>query len=209
MKVKPVLGEWEIPHIESIRSAESRAFMELPVPGRAGSLFQDLNTAPTSIVISGSLYSDEKRDEFLEAVRGKFRAGEPVTFVADIVTATDIQYVIIETLRFQESGVKPDQTDYLIVLRESPPPPPPPASFADLDAGLLDQAGNFLDTMTGALDVIDTLGDALGTLSALGNVPDLADPTPPLAGALGGVAAATSGLDETLGPLRSIFGTDD
>lgn len=209
MKVKPVLGDWEIPHIESIRSAERRAFIELPVPGRVGSLFQDLNTEPTRVVISGSLYSDEKRDEFLEAVRGRFRVGEPVTFVADIVTATDIQYVVIETLRFQESGVRPDQTDYLIVLRESPPPPPPPASLAGLDAGLLNQAGDFLDTMTGALDVIDTLGDALGALDALGNVPDLVDPTPPLAGALDGVTAATSGLDTALSPLRDIFGTDD
>lgn len=199
MKVKPVLGDWEIPHIESIRSAERRSFAELPVPGRVGSLFQDLNTEPARVVISGSLYSDEKRDEFLEAVRGKFKAGEPLTFVSDIVTATDIQYVIIETLRFQESGVRPDQTDYLIVLCESPPPPPPPASLAGLDAGLLDQAGDFLDTMTGALDVIDTLG----------NVPDLVDPTPPLAGALDGVTAATSGLDTALGPLRDIFGTDD
>lgn len=199
MRVKPVLGDWEIPRIASIRALEHRSFVELPVPGRVGSLFQDLNTAPTRIAIAGSLYGDEAKDEFLQELRGRFREGEPVTFVADIVTATEVQYVVIETLRFQESGTKPDQIDYFVVLRESPPPPPPPDPLGGLDAGLLDQAGDFLDTVTGALDVIDTLG----------SVPDLADPTPPLTSALDGVTAATAGLDAALTPLRDIFGTTE
>lgn len=194
-----MLGSWEIPRIESIRTLERRAFAELEVPGRAGSLFQDLNTTPTRIAISGSLYGDEARDEFLEELRGKFRDGVPVTFVADIVTATQVQYVIVETLRFQESGTKPDQMDYFFVLSESPPPPPPPNPLGELDTGLLEQAGGFLDTVTGALDVIDTLG----------SVPNLGDPTPPLTSALDGVTSATSGLDDALVPLRDIFGSED
>lgn len=96
MRVKPMLGNWEIPRIESIRALEHRAFVEFPVPGRVGSLFQDTNTAPTRLAITGRLYGDEARDQFLEDLRAKFRAGEPVTFVADITTATEIQYVIIE-----------------------------------------------------------------------------------------------------------------
>jgi len=199
VKIKPMLGSWEIPRIASIQTLERRSFAELAVPGRVGSLFQDLNTTPTRIAISGSLYGDEARDEFLEELRGKFRDGVPVTFVADIVTATEVQYVIVEALRFQESGTKPDQSDYSFVLRESPPPPPPPNPLGELDAGLLDQAGGFLDTVTGALDVIGTLG----------SVPDLGDPTPPLTGALDGVTSATSGLDGALAPLRDIFGSED
>jgi hypothetical protein len=199
VKVKPVLGDWEIPRIASIRTLERRAFAELAVPGRAGSLFQDLNTTPTRVAIWGSLYGDEDRDEFLETLRGKFRAGEPVTFVADIVTATEIQYVIIEAMRFQESGTKPDQTDYLFVIRESPPPPGPSDPLGALDTGVLEQAGGFLDTVTGALDVIDTLG----------TIPDIGDPTPPLSTSLEGVAAATEGLDDTLAPLRVILGSED
>ena len=113
----------------------SAAFAEFEVPGRAGSLFQDLDAAPARVAISGSLYGDEDRDDFVEELRGKFRAGEPVTFVADILTATEVRYVIIEAMRLQESGVRPDQTDYLFVLRESPPPPPPPDPLGiDLDS---------------------------------------------------------------------------
>ena len=197
MNVKPMLGDWEIPRIASIQTLEHRVFVEMPVPGRVGSLFQDLNTTPTCIAISGSLYGDEARNAFLEELRGKFREGTPVTFVADIVTATEVQYVIIETLRFAESGTQPDQLDYFMVLKESPPPPPPPAPLGGLDTSLLDQAGGFRDAVTGALDVID----------GLGSVPDIGDPTPPLQNALQGLTDATSGLDAALEPLRTIFGT--
>jgi hypothetical protein len=196
MKVKPMLGDWEIPHIAAIRSAERRAFAELPVPGRAGSVFQDLNAGPVRLAIEGSLYGDEARDDFLEEVRGKFRAGEPVTFVADIVTATEVQYVIVEELRFEESGVRPDQIDYSMVLRESPPPPPPPDPLGGLDAGLLDQAGSFLDSVTGALDALDMLG----------SIPDLGNPTEPLMGLLDDFGSVTEGLPGIMDSLTSLIG---
>lgn len=196
MKVKPMLGDWEVPHIAAIRSAERRAFAELPVPGRAGSVFQDLNAGPVRVAIEGSLYGDEARGTFLEEVRGKFKAGEPVTFVADIVTATEVQHVIVEELRFEESGIRPDQIDYFLVLRESPPPPPPPNPLGGLDTGLLDQAGSFLDSVTGALDAIDMLG----------SLPELQDPTPPLRDTLNGVQSALEGLGGVTNTLQGLFG---
>jgi len=199
MNVKPVLGDWEIPRIQSIQSLEKRNFVELDIPGRVGSLFQDMNTGPTRVEICGSLYGDETRNEFLEELRGKFREGEPLTFVGDIVTATEVIYVIIETLQFEENGLKPDQLDYYIVLKESPPPPPPPDPLGGIDTVLLDQAGDFLDSVTGALDLIDTLG----------SVPDVTNPTPPLTSALDGLTSATSGLEEGLSTLTDIFGSED
>ena len=129
-------------------------------------------------------------------MRGKFRAGEPLTFVADIVTATELQYVVIEQLHFEQSATRPDEIRYSIAIRQSPPPPPPPDPLGGLDAGLLDQAGSFLDTVTGALDTIETLG----------NIPDFGDPTKPLSGALGDVTKAVGGLGEVGGSLGSLFG---
>ena len=61
--VKPVLGDWEIPRVSLMRTAEARKFAELPVPGRQGSLFQDLNAEPTLVEIAGSLFADEERSE--------------------------------------------------------------------------------------------------------------------------------------------------
>ena len=197
MRVKPLLGDWEIPRIESIRALEHRTFVEFPVPGRVGSLFQDLNTAPTRLAIAGSLYGDEVRDQFLEDLRGKFQAGEPVTFVADITTATEIQYVIIEELQFAESGRQPDQIDYLILISESPPPPPPPDPLGGIDTSLLDEAGNFLDSVTGALDVLDGLLD----------LPELSDPTEPLMSTLDGVTSALGELGGITSDLGELFGS--
>lgn len=195
MKIKPMLGDWEIPRIAAIRTVERRTFVELTVPGRVGSLYQDLNTAPTGIVIEGSLYGDEARDDFLQQLRGKFRAGEPVTFVADILTATEVQYVVIEALRIQESGASPDQTEYRCLLRESPPPPPPPDPFGGLDTSLLDQAAGLAETVTGAIDAID----------ALSNLPNFGNPAAPLSGAVAVVAASTAGLDGIAGDLNALF----
>ena len=194
MKVKPVLGGWEIPHIASIGSLEQRSFAELEVPGKTASLFQDLAATPTRIVIGGSLFGDEDRDDFLQEVRDKFRAGDPVTFVADITTATEIQYVVIETLRFEQSASRPDEIEFLISLRESPPPAPPPAP--SLDDGLLDQAGAFQDSVTGALNASDAV-----------SVPSFGDPTPPLSGTLDGAKAALDGLSDVPGKLTDLFGT--
>ena len=196
MTQQPVLGDWEIPRIASIRTLEERRFVELPVPGRVGSLFQDLNTAPTRIAISGSLYGDEARDDFLQKLRDKYKAGEPVAFVADIITATEVQYVVVETLRMEENGTNPDQTDYLIVLQESPPPPPPPDPLGGLDDGLLGAAAGLVGQVTGALDAI----------SKLGSIPSFKDPTPPLKGTIDGVKSATSSLGDIGNKLKDLFG---
>ncbi|MFO7494869.1 MAG: hypothetical protein R6X05_04450 [Desulfobacterales bacterium] len=199
MNVKPVLGDWEIPRIEAIEAFEQRRLVELEVPGRAGSLYQDLNLRPAWIGLRGSLFGDETRNDFLEALREKFRAGEPVTFVADILTATEVQYVVIETLAVAQSGSHPDQMDYRIVLRESPPPPPPPDPFGGIDAGLLGDAASLLDSVTGALDALEMLGA----------IPDISDPTPPLRETLSGVGSALAGLAGVAGSLSNLFGESD
>jgi hypothetical protein len=158
MKQKPVLGDWEVPRIEFLATAEGRSLVELPVPGMHGSLFQDLNSAPTRIVIEGSLYGDEARDQFLNDLRTKYKAGDPVTFVSDIVTATEVQYVIIEELHMEQSSRRGEQMDYRFTLRESPPPPPPPDPLGGLDSGLLDQAKAMVDGAANALDAVSKNG---------------------------------------------------
>jgi hypothetical protein len=197
MKQQPMLGDWEIPRIASIRTYEDRRMIELPVPGRVGSLFQDLNTSPTRIAITGSLYGDEARDDFLQKLREKYKAGAPVTFVADIITATEVKYVVVQNLFLEENGRNPDQTDYFITLNESPPPPPPPDPLGGLDGDLLDAAGSLVGQVTGALDAI----------SKLGSVPSFKDPTPPLKSTVDGVKSAVSGLGSVLGKMASLFGS--
>jgi hypothetical protein len=194
--VKPVLGDWEIPRVGMMRTAEARKFAELPVPGRQGSLFQDLNAEPTMVEIAGSLFANEERSEFLTTVREKFRAGEPVTFVADITEATDIQFVVIASMRFEQRGDRPDEVFYHLTLRESPPPPPPPDPLGGIDTSLLDQAAGFVDGVTDALDALD----------ALANLPDFSDPTALLGGTLDQVTTALDGLGGVTSAISQLFG---
>jgi hypothetical protein len=194
--VKPVLGDWEIPRVGMMRTAEARKFAELAVPGRQGSLFQDLNAEPTVVEIAGSLFADEERSEFLTTVREKFRAGEPITFVADITEATDIQFVVIDSMRFEQRGDRPDEVFYHLTLRESPPPPPPPDPLGGIDTSLLDEAAGFVDGVTGALDALD----------ALANLPDFSDPTALLGGTLDQVTTALDGLGSVTSAITQLFG---
>jgi len=194
--VKPVLGDWEIPRVAMMRTAEARKFAELPVPGRQGSLFQDLNAEPTLVEIAGSLFADEERSGFLTTVREKFRAGEPVTFVADITEATDIQFVVIDSMRFEQRADRPDEVSYHLTLRESPPPPPPPDPLGGIDTSLLDEAAGFVDGVTDALDALD----------ALANLPDFSDPTALLGGTLDQVTAALDQLGTVSSAITELFG---
>lgn len=190
-----MLGSFELDGIESIHSVEQRALVEHRVPGLAGSYFQDLGTAPNTIVIEGTRHGDDAREDFLQGIRQIFNRGEETTFAADINTATDITDVVVEDLDVVEIAGAPDSFRYVVRLRKYVPPPEPPAvGLPGLDSDLLDQAGQLVD--------------ALNTLDALSSMPNLGDPTPPLRGALGGVTMATSGVAPAVGELGTRLGSD-
>jgi hypothetical protein len=196
VSLTPMLGDFELPRVTRLETLETRDFLELPVPGRAGSLFQDLNRQPTRIVVEGSVFGGQAGLDFLAAVRGKYTAGEPMTFTSDIVTGTDIQYVLLQQLHVQAEASAPDQIDYAVWLAECPPPPPPAGLLDGIDTGLLDAAAGFLDDAMGALDA----------LAALGSVPELSDPTTPLSGIVDGAGSAIGQLGGIGAGLRDLLG---
>jgi hypothetical protein len=193
MKIKPMLGDFALDGIECVESHESRALVEHRVPGLAGNYFQDMGTTPDTILIVGNKTGDDDRDNFLTGIRKLFNKGEPVTFAADINTATDITDVIIEDFRASEVSASPDHFEYFIKLRKYVPPPQPPATGL-LDADILGDAMGAL----GAMDVLDSLVQ----------IPTIADPSAPLKGLMDGLTKATSGLDGATAPLKKLFGGD-
>jgi hypothetical protein len=196
MSLTPMIGDWEVPRVTRLETLEAREFLELAIPGRAGSLFQDLNRRPARIVIEGSVFGEQPGLDFLNAVREKYLAGEPLTFVSDIVTGTDIQYVLLQQLHIQAEASAPDQIDYALWLAECPPPPPPADILGGIDTGLLDDAAGMLDDAMGALDAI----------AALGSMPELSDPTGPLAGIVGETGPAIGQLGQIGTGLRDLLG---
>jgi hypothetical protein len=195
MIVRPVIGEWQVPSIERIQTLEERRIARLPVPGLQGDIQQDLGAASLTVEIAGSLHGDEARDDFLQKLRDDFRAGDPVSFTADIVNASGLDRVLIDELELAEVNDSADGFHYRIVLREyvEPPAPPPPSDDLGLDLGA-------------DLDSLASLGlDGLNLPDLLGGIPDIANPVPPLQGALSAVQSATSAVPSALEGLSSVF----
>jgi len=195
MIIKPMLGDWEVTGITAIRAVERRRLARMGIPGLDGDLQQDLGHESLAVEIHGSLQGDPLRDAFLTAVRERHLAGEPLAFVADIVTATKLERVLVEECEVLESNDWADHVRYRLVLREYVEPPEPPTPVDELGADL-----------DADLDLLADLGlTGLELPDLLGSVPSLGDPVAPVKPALDGVRAATAGLGEAMGVLTGIF----
>jgi hypothetical protein len=193
--LKPMVGSWEVPRIERIRSREARRLGVMPVPGLSGDLAQDLGKGALVVEIEGSLSGDEARDSFLEELRGKFYAAEPVPFVADIVHQAELEQVLIESFEVAEDASHPDTFFYRLALREYTEPPEPP--------GLAPDFGLDVD---GLLDLDVGLGlDLLDLPSLLGDVPQVGDLLAPVQEGAGRLRQALDGAAAPLATLRGLL----
>jgi hypothetical protein len=205
MNIKPMIGELEIPGLQRIGADQKRRIIDIPVPGLEGGLSQDLGSESIIIVVEGSLAQDEARDGFLESVREMYDAGEPVDFVADIVTATEVFEILIESISVREVAGTESPFSYRLTLRQYVPPPEPTSDNGfgdgfpgldelgpDLDLGLDIEAGSLFDMM----EIPDLL-----------SIPDFGDPSPPLSTAMEGVRSSMGALDGISGALDSLFGS--
>ena len=188
MLVRPMIGRWEVPHIEGIASRESRRLAVLPVPGLSGDLHQDLGRDALEVELFGSLSGDQARDDFLKELRGQFFAGEPVDFVADIVHESELEQVLITSFTLEESAARPEEFRYRLVLREYTEPPEPPGFGADFGLDVDADLGFDVDL---GLDLLDLPG-------LLGDVPQIGDLLSP-------VQAAAQSLKDTLASAGSLL----
>ena len=187
-----MLGEFEVPGIQRIGTAQARALVEIRVPGLEGSYHQDLGSDAALIVIEGTLAGDDPRDGFLSSVRAALDAGEPVDFVADILSATTIEQVHVANLQVTEVAGSADSFRYTLALAQHTEPPPDPAP-EDLAGDIAAEAG--------------ALFDALQVPDLLGSIPELSDPTPPLQGVLDGVTGALGPVADVSTALTELFGS--
>jgi hypothetical protein len=193
--IQPMIGEWAVPRIERIGTVDRRRLARLSVPGLAGDLHHDLGSHSLAVEIEGSLNGDAERDEFLTNVREPFLAGDPLTFVADIATATQLEQVVIEGLEVEEVNDAARSFRYRIRIRQYVEPPEPPPLVDDLGLELGAELDQLADLGLAGLELPNLLGD----------IPSIGDPTPPLREALSGVSGALSPLQGMLSDLGSRF----
>ncbi len=121
--IKPMLDDLELWLVQRIETEEAQSLVGHAVPGLAGDFTQRLNRHTTQVTLHGVMVGDAAKEK-LDSLRQKFHAAEPLPFVADIMTATEVQQVLIADLQVQEVAGRPDRFAYRILLNEYVPPPP-------------------------------------------------------------------------------------
>jgi hypothetical protein len=171
--MRPMIDDLQLPQVQEIETKDRRALAEHKLPGMDGSVLQNLGRRSTWIELFG-VASGPDAQAFVEKLDGKFRAGNPVAFTADIVADAEIQQVLIDDLSVQDLAGKPERFSYLVTLREHVEPVAP-EDTSGLDADILDEARglvedvlggitNGLGFVTGLEPFVGSLGDLLGRL---------------------------------------------
>ncbi|MEJ2557408.1 MAG: OmpA family protein, partial [Anaerolineae bacterium] len=136
---RPMLGDVELQLVQKIETDEDEVLTQHGVPALEGDFLQRQRRRATQVTLTGVLTGPEA-GEGLKTLRDKFRAAEPVPFVADIATAVRVDEMLIEEMGVRELAGKPERFEYAFTLREyipaeeviteEPPirPPPPVTS---------------------------------------------------------------------------------
>ena len=124
MPAKPMLGDVELQLVQEIDAEEDQVLAQHGVPALEGDFLQGLGRRAERVTLTGVITGPEAGDG-LKSLREKFRGAAPVSFVADIATATKVDKVLIEEMGVRDLAGKPERFEYAFGLREFIPPPPP------------------------------------------------------------------------------------
>lgn len=120
MAPRPLLGDIELEKVQTIVVDGDQVLVEHGVPALEGDFLQRLGRRANQINLRGFLTGPEVADG-LKTLRDKFRAAEPVPFVTDIATATQVGDVLIEEMGVRELAGKPERFEYALTLRQYVP----------------------------------------------------------------------------------------
>ncbi|GAB4377871.1 MAG: hypothetical protein Kow0042_26180 [Calditrichia bacterium] len=149
--MRPMIDNLELPNVQEIASADRRILKEHKPPGMSGSLLQNMGRKPTVIVLWG-IATGSQALSFVENLDGKFRAGNPVPFISDIIEDAEIEKMIIDDLSWQEVAGKPERFVYVVTLKEYIEPVEP-ENLSILNSDILDDALNIMDDLIDGLDL--------------------------------------------------------
>jgi hypothetical protein len=192
--------------VQAIITDEGRRWVEQHVPGRAGSIFQELGRSAVRLQLEGLLVG-ETALETLETLRHAQAEARPVPFAADVTAGMDLTDVLIDSLQVRQVAGHRHRYWYRLQLREHVEEPPiPAAAQLAVDAGVELDAAAFA---AGALDAASAMQDVTALPALMEANPSLLEhlSTGDLAGALDAAAAGLSGGD--LDSILSAAGLDE
>lgn len=196
MAVRPMLDDLELQQVQTIEVDGDQVWTQHGIPALEGDFFQGLGRCASRITLTGVLTGAEVADG-LAQLRAKFRAAAPVSFVADIATATRIEEVVIEEMGVRAVAGKPSRFAYAFTLREYkpatlpgqvtppappeiPPPRPPETAVLDVEVIVVGQPEfNHSQTQVEVTGQDDNGRDTRRTLADRSDNVWTADPFPP------------------------------
>ncbi len=149
--MRPMIDDLELPQVQTLTVRDRRALAEHRPPGLDGSLLQNLGRSPTRLTLSG-VASGADALSWVERLDEKFRIGQPVTFIADIVADAEIEEMVIDDLRIREVAGKADRYSYRLSLEEYLEPVEPEDTTL-LDDEILADAERLIDDLVAGLDI--------------------------------------------------------
>jgi hypothetical protein len=171
-----MLDDLELPQVQEIATYDRRALAEHRAPGMDGSLLQNMGRRPLRLALWGVAVGPDVLD-FVESLNDKFRTGDPLPFIADISTDSEIEKMVIDDLQWQEVAGKPERYAYVLTLREFIEPVEPEDTSL-LDTDILEDAQNLVGDLVAGLDLaagfasglerfVGPLGNLLGRLQQI------------------------------------------
>ncbi|MEM6796454.1 MAG: OmpA family protein, partial [Acidobacteriota bacterium] len=119
---RPMLDDLELDHAQRVDEAAEHARPRHGVPGLEGDFLQHTGRRARRVTVEG-VASGHAAAHRLAALRERFRRREPVPFVSDVVTATEVGDVLIEDLAIRELAGRPASFAYALTLRQFLEPP--------------------------------------------------------------------------------------
>jgi outer membrane protein OmpA-like peptidoglycan-associated protein/dienelactone hydrolase len=120
--IRPMLGDLDLNHVQKIDVDGRQVLTNSDVPAMEGDFLHGLGRRASRVIIEGVIAGEGARER-LKDLRERFRAAEPVPFVADTATATRVDSVLIEEMDVREISGRPERFEYAFTLREFTPPP--------------------------------------------------------------------------------------
>jgi hypothetical protein len=209
-----MIGNLALSAVQWIRQETDGELLAWRIPGLDGTPHQRLGRGSHRVRLSGMLVGDTAADD-LAALQTLAQDGAPTTFTADIVTALELQQVVVESFVAEQVVGRAEQYAYTVVVAEDPPLPPPAevASFGGLEGfgdlgfdGLDDVLGDISDVAGSLTDALDSALDAIISAVPLGDVGGIGNVLQPLQDAAGAAGEASAGATPVLNRLKEIFG---
>jgi phage-related protein len=125
--IKSLLGVGAYYSVNNVTISESRNFVEHSMPGRKGSVFQDMGRPAIKVTIEGNIAEDGiyfglsgkgKNTIMLEELHKLCDAGNPVDFLCDTPALFGVSRVIIQELEATEVKGRKHNYNYKLTLKE-------------------------------------------------------------------------------------------